>query len=148
MSTRCQIGIYESNEDSLNNYVALLYRHFDGYPGKVDGSEYGVLSEIVPFVKNFISKRGFDTEYIAARLIQFLTNEHDNEMKKAHKRNKLLRNPYYRYLGYGICNQFHSDIEYFYAIKPDCIVVYEPTYTDNYELEESKKWKKVQTIKL
>ena len=54
MSTRCQIHVNNSN--------VLLYRHQDGYPE-------GVLPDILPTIKRFIGIRGFDVEYLPARLI-------------------------------------------------------------------------------
>ena len=78
MSTRCQIGVYENKDKSLKEFDVLLYRHSDGYPGKADNSEGGVLPEIIPFLKWWKSQRGIsDTEYAGARLLQWLCNNYD-----------------------------------------------------------------------
>lgn len=120
MSTRCQIGIYDfiksSNKDYRNPSV-LLYKHSDGY---IEGT----LPLLKRYVKRFLKNRGFwDTEYIGARLIQSLTNEYDRSGKKFAKeagfkwRNDMC--------GFGICQNLHSDIEYYYALYPDRIDVYD-----------------------
>ena len=102
MSTRCQIGFYDSMEKDLEKYEALIYRHSDGYPE-------GVLPDIVPFLKEFSSDRGMtDIEYCSARLLQHLTNLYDAYAKN--------------FLGYGISNSFHGDIEYFYAICSNGVI--------------------------
>ncbi len=110
MSTRCQIGIYNNKEVNNHDFVALLYRHTDGYPD-------GILPDIKPFLKEFDIERGCeDTEYLAARLLQYLCNKHD-----LHKKD---------FIGLGICNDFHEDIEYFYKISPHLIEVYKTTPED------------------
>jgi len=161
MSTRCQIGFYEKGETDLNKWEALLYRHSDGYQGTFNGieyenkeellknlfssktksikkhcscsEEYGVLADIVPFLRKFDKKRGLDDiEYASARLLQFLCNEYDKEVK-------------YRdcFAGYGICSGFHGDIEYYYAIFPDIIKVYHIPF-DN----ECESWELINIIEI
>jgi len=48
MSTRCQIGVYDRKEDDVKDFVALIYRHCDGYPGEEDEPKSGVLADITP----------------------------------------------------------------------------------------------------
>jgi hypothetical protein len=142
MSTRCQIGVYPAKDSDLKDYTALLYRHSDGYPGTEDGKEYGVLPDILPFIKEFLKKRGNDAEYLAARLIQYMCNNYDGEMQEFRaKGNPVVFNS--DMLGFGICNGFHSDIEFFYAIFPDRLEV----YTCGWD-EGPEKWNKIQTISL
>ena len=43
MSTRCQIGFYEDEQDMLTGFKVLLYRHSDGYPGTINGKKYSHL---------------------------------------------------------------------------------------------------------
>jgi len=118
MSTRCQIGFYETGETNLEKWEALLYRHSDGYPE----SEHGVISTIKPILDDFQANRGLDDlEYASAWLVAKLKTD---------------------YLNIGISNGFHGDIEYFYAIYPDKMVVYE-TPTDN-----PRDWKALETIAL
>ena len=143
MSTRCQIGFYAKKEDKLQDFQALIYRHSDGYPGKADGSEAGVLPEIIPFLKWWKDDRGLnDCEYVSARLLQYLCNTHDECMLKfssAKPNKKNLTGT----LGHGICKNFHGDIEYFYKIYPDELQVYDVTDADNPEI-----WAIIKTIKL
>ena len=118
MSTRCQIGIYESKKTPLKNWNVLLYRHSDGYP-----------DDVVPMLKKFLTfwkkERGLDdTEYCGARLLQYLCNEYDNEGSDGATKDLT------GILGYGISNTIHGDIEYFYRIYPDILEVYEAYGTD------------------
>ena len=116
MSTRCQIGFYEQGEKDLNKWDALLYRHSDGYPE----SEHGVVATIKPILDDFQAKRGLDDlEYAAAWLVAKLKTD---------------------YLNIGISNGFHGDIEYYYAIRPEAMEVYEVNS------ENPEEWKLLQTI--
>ena len=104
MSTRCQIGIYDESEAKTHEPDALLYKHSDGY-------EEGTLPILKEFHKKFRESRGFfDAEYFAARLIQHLTNDADYADSMT---------------GYGISKSLHADIEYYYAVYPDRIEMYE-----------------------
>ena len=127
MSTRCQIGIYEADSnistdvDITTNWQVLLYRHSDGYPD-------GVVSDVLPFLKEFIKKRGYDIEYMGACLIAYLKHWHcgqkvtDRAYREGHiKVNDFECDP----LCHGISKDFHSDIEYFYAITPSNLIVFE-----------------------
>jgi len=127
MSTRCQIGIYESKKAKIKDFESLLYQHCDGYPGTEDGKENGVLPNIMPFLKDFAINRGLDdTEYLSARLMQYLCNKTDGTTKAINK--KIGTNPdsIPKYLSFGICKVFHCDIAYFYKISPECLQVYRP----------------------
>lgn len=149
MSTRSQIGFYEEKEQDLQNFQALIYRHSDGYPGKPDGSEYGVLAEIIPFLKQF--SRSSDTEYCSARLLQYLTNLHDKIglewIKTKGYTHMESQFGLTGSLGYGICKAFQGDIEYFYAVKGGkSVQVYEIGWDGDYL--NPKNWKLIETIEL
>lgn len=111
MSTRSQIRI-EGNGN------IFLYRHGDGYPA-------GVLPVLLPFVAEFMKFRGNDPEYMTARLMQRLCNASDasslewrEKMKQSGLRSSE-EDGKPDFLGYGIDNQIHGDIEYFYVVKTD-----------------------------
>ena len=107
MSTRCQIGFYEKPGQPLKKPSALIYRHSDGYPE-------GVLPEILPFCVRFDKHRGMgDTEYLAARLLGHLLNDHDG-FTRDHCPPQLAG--IFAFTGYGISDAFHGDLEYYYAI--------------------------------
>jgi len=121
------IGFYEQEAVSLVDFVALIYRHHDGYPGKLNSQgeelEYGVLSHILPILRDFNKNRGLsDVEYASAWLVAKLKVD---------------------YLSIGICRTFHGDIEYFYAVYPDRIDVYEIPFGSRWE-----DWKKIRTVKI
>lgn len=149
MSTRCQIAFFEDKKQKdLSKFDALIYRHSDGYPGNIDKGkkEYGVLTDIIPFLIWFKKQRGLeDMEYTSARLLQYLCNRYDGEMEKTEKRvmqkmknaNKKLI--FTGILGYGISKDFHGDIEYIYSVYPDRVEVYKTGISTA---------KKIKTIKL
>ncbi len=116
MSTRCQIGFYEPEAKDLTDFEALIYRHLDGYPE-------GVLPVIVPILKDFDINRGLDdVEYSAAWMVAKLKDG---------------------YLNIGICKDFHGDINFFYAVYPDHIDVYNTHYSSS-----PTDWEKIHTEKL
>ena len=143
MSTRCNIAFYDKKPEKLEKFEVLLYRHSDGYPK-------GVLPEIMPFLKGFKKKRGLnDIEYVSARLLQHLCNEYDGIMKPLELKNghneKLI---FTGILGYGICNQFHGDIEYLYVIYPNKVEVYDigkECFDEKYDLKDINKAKLIET---
>lgn len=120
MSTRAQLGFYESKEDGIEDWKALLlYRHCYGNPEVI-------LPEIVPFLQEWSAKRGLDdSEYAAARLLQHLTNAYDTMMKGAPR--------YKGILGFGISKGFRTDIAYFYRIDPNGVRVYEANFDESGE---------------
>ena len=127
MSTRCQIGIYRTEDQDIKKPDVLLYRHSDGYPGKEDGSEYGVLADLVPFLRTFQEKRGIrDVEYCGAWLMHHLVDLHVQHTKEFAKDFNMLSVPTdgKDFLGYGVSKGFYGDIEYFYKITPNALKVY------------------------
>ena len=152
MSTRCQIGFYPKQDTKLENFDALLYRHSDGYPGKANGTEYGVLADIVPFLQWFGRARGIsDSEYCSARLLQWLCDNYDGRAKdRNHTPSYSPDEEFTGTLGHGICKDFHPDIEYFYKIYPGGLQVIQPCFSD-YDsgcVPEWDKWKVIKTIKI
>ena len=88
----------------------------------------------MPFLKWFKSVRGWDPEYCAARLVQYLCNEYDkstfdgktyktldSKLIKGKNKSKTLTGIYC----YGICKELQTDIEYLYAIYPNSVKVYD-----------------------
>jgi hypothetical protein len=121
MSTRAQIGFYDqplSGSPDMATVEAepLIYRHSDGYPGSQ--TEGGVLPEILPFLKWFTAERGWDAEYLSARLLGYLIREHDTAMVK------YAISAFGGLTGFGISKGIHGDIEYFYAVSPNLVQVY------------------------
>jgi hypothetical protein len=109
---------------------AMLYRHSDGYPE-------GVLPDLEEFFddldKNLSDKRYGDPSYLAPKLLVWLVMSHRQSMKEWYE-SMLERNPNDNYareklaekshicdfLGHGIDNALHGDIEYLYHINcPD-----------------------------
>jgi len=112
MGTRCQLGFYEPGEKDFNKYQALIYQHYDGYPE-------GIYPEIMPILDDFNKGRGMsDLEYASAWLVAKIKTD---------------------FLNVGICNSFHQDIEFFYAIYPDRV--------ECYEIDCQKRWDNVDIVK-
>lgn len=107
MSTRCQIGFYQNLHAPLAKPNAIIYRHSDGYPD----TEHGVIDTIVPLLRKHKALREFwDAEYIAAYCLA-----------------RWLDDPQCC-LGYGVTQRLHSDIDYYYAVYEQYIVVYTAHY--------------------
>ena len=141
MSTRSQIGFYREKENPHKKFEALVYRHSDGYPE-------GVLTDIIPFLLWWNKTRGInDLEYVSARLLQYLCNESDLNMKNLEKQmgKSMLSNTwdFTGIYGHGISNAFHGDIEYFYKVYPNGLQVYSCGFD-----EAPPKWKLLITIDL
>ena len=120
MSTRCQIGFYESKDQKNSEFEALIYKHSDGYPD-------GVLPTLVPMCQVFEERRGMtDTEYLAAWVLASFISFHIKQGRKLSKELRFIKNrDGIDCLGFGICKGFHGDIEYFYKVSPNLIQVYE-----------------------
>ena len=151
MSTRCQIGILGDVKADKAKPEVLLYRHSDGYPGTVDGKEYGVLADIVPFLLDFNKRRGItnSVDYCGAWLMHHLISKSIEHMRAFNVRlakatGKPVEGNEIDYLGYGIDGdkQFHGDIEYYYAVYPDRVEVWD---VDGHS---PKDWKKTFTVYL
>ncbi len=135
MSTRSHIAFYADQDDKLEDFQALLYRHSDGYPS-------GVLPDIMPFLAWWITARGIeDIEYCSARLLQYLANNYDESsvrfLIESEKRGSASAKEelaeiqqFTGILGHGISKQFHWDIEYLYAITPQGVTVFEAGFPD------------------
>jgi hypothetical protein len=139
MSTRCQIGFYENTTDKLNTPHALLYRHCDGYPK-------GVKGDLTEFVKFFIKGRGWDIEYLPARLLCYLIFKHTQDLPGQKRIDWDGREKSDKYGGihsYGICspNGFHGDIEYYYAVFENRIEIYDTPFD-----AQPEDYKKIETI--
>lgn len=168
MSTRCQIGFYGKmapEERNLRKFEALIYRHSDGYPD----SDNGVIAELMPVLQEFDKVRGCgDAEYCAARTLQRFCNKYDNAMREnllgmANQESlsenmrtgakRLLAEPVFN--GYGICNAFHGDIEYFYAVYDNRVEVFSAFGSDGLGLstfdevaDHPERWSLIQTVSI
>jgi hypothetical protein len=93
MSTRAQIQVDGSK--------VLVYKHSDGYP---DG-EHGVLAWLTPFVESFMQRRGFNPDYMTARIVVAGIASDGAEADPT--------------LGWGVDTEIHGDIAYLYTVKRD-----------------------------
>jgi len=121
MGTRSQIGFYrEPGEQNLDNWDALIYRHWDGYPD-------GVLPDILRCCGIFGSigfgrhrvRLGLVSQTLEARLFE-------------------------RWISKG----FHGDTEYFYAVYPDRVDVYETALEFDEEKSMNERAHKINSITL
>jgi len=106
MSTRAQIGIYEVN-DLKSKPVTIIYRHSDGYPTGAGA----VMPDLVQFVSEIVEKRGsYDAEYLGAQLVYRFIENHDCGVSGN---------------GYGVSNDLHGDIRFYYAVTPEGVHVFD-----------------------
>jgi hypothetical protein len=145
MSTRCHIIV----EDPQYNERTILYRHSDGYP---DG-QHGVLASLVPFVARFMKHRGFDACYMAAQIMADQITRSRAYMRDMYERRASEMQSgdmqdYYRkqaenvdndFLGFGISNQIHSDVEFIYRVTPEGIKVETASGRKLVKANESKR---------
>ena len=128
MSTRAQVGFYGNKNQDLNKFDCIIYVHSDGYPSSM-------VPSILPFIKKFLKIREYQEEYLAARLLQHLMNDYDKQMEQFTRKSPDI----YEFLGFGICNRFYNDLDYYYAIYPDRLEVYHVTCNEDGELNFSKE---------
>lgn len=115
MSTRCHILI--------EGFKPMLYRHCDGYPGSPDGSAYGLLTDLIPFLAAFRECRGWDPEYMLARMAQHLCNAFEPDAEQRAKYGQ-------DFLSIGIDMAMHGDEAFIYQVKKDWMVEVRATTTD------------------
>lgn len=115
MSTRTQIMVRE-------NEKCKIYKHSDGYPE-------GVLDVLLPTVTMFQEHRGWDSEYLTARILMaFAVDEHERYKEYQAEYEKDPEGPYsfvkyfggqMKVTGFGLDPDWHGDIEFAYVIEPD-----------------------------
>jgi hypothetical protein len=116
MSTRCQIQVFDKilvgkvlSVEATKEGEPVIYRHFDGYPGTVDGKERGVLTDLVPYLKRFLKARGFNPSYMTARIVGNETLQYGKSLKGCGE----------FFTGFGVdkAGDVRGDIAYFYTIS-------------------------------
>jgi hypothetical protein len=153
MSTRCQIGFYQQDNNDLLKPDALLYRHSDGYPGTISGSKHGVLPDLVPFLKLFHKRRGLDdTEYAAAWTLHHLIDCHVNHIKEYRARTACAKEYYPEdgkdCIGFGVCQDFHGDIEFYYAVQGRTLKVFEVHWPAQDDQPKKEHFKLLKVVRL
>lgn len=139
MSTRTQIAVKGSE--------IKIYKHSDGYPT-------GVLPVLVPFMHDFLKRRGNDPEYMLARcLMAFARDEEEDRKKQVEKyQSKDSDLPslveYYKQpsvLGFGLDLEWHVDLAWFYILDGEkaTIEIWRPdrSFWDNPGLEHAHLFK-------
>jgi hypothetical protein len=122
MSTRCQI--------LCNGHNAVIYRHSDGYPHE---GKNGVLHTLLPLCKEFKRLRGWDPEYLTARIahamVDVILKDHNRMIKSIRKSDPgrdLQSYEQGKMLGVGVESfegQFHGDLAYVYIVNTDHVEV-------------------------
>ncbi len=123
MSTRCQIGFYYNHRQNLKNFNFLIYKHFDG-------DVKATLPELAQILLYFYEKRRglFDLEYASAFVV--------SKFKKDDLTN------------IGICEDFHDDIEFFYAVYADTTIEIYKTEMDFEQFDINTHSQLLKTINL
>jgi hypothetical protein len=116
MSTRAQIGFYDSNDLSVRP-DALVYQHSDGHP---TGSG-GMVSKLIDICVPLIKQRGtYDSTYLAAQTLYRLIDQYDRGVSG---------------LGFGIDLGLHGDTRFYYAVTSDGVYVFDARTLDDDDLD-------------
>ncbi len=123
MSTRTNIHFNHGKTVCAN-----IYRHSDGYPGKVvDGreAEYGVLPDLLKFfgelLENVPDGRFGHAEYLAAKFLVWQAKEYAVNHAYDAKSGEWTETPKHHldFLSVGVCMEDHGDIEFVYELDCD-----------------------------
>lgn len=124
MSTRTNIHFNHGKRVDAN-----IYRHSDGYPGKVKGgeaSEYGVLADLLDFFRelkaNVPDNRLGCAEYLAAKFLVWQAKQYARTYKGFNEETKEFEyepNHHLDFLSVAPCIEDHGDIEYVYEVDCD-----------------------------
>ncbi len=138
MSVRGQIGFYSNNEMCLENYNILLYIHRNSTP------EY-VIPIIGSVLENKSKYRNYiNYEYLSAWILyEFMSKRVKLNLEKD-KYIVGIENdgiPAKDFLGFGISDRIHVDIEYFYCIFPNRIDIFKTGCYTNVD-----KWNKIDSV--
>lgn len=127
MATRCNIHF-----DHGRSVHANIYRHSDGYPGKVENGEpveYGVLQDLLEFFRLLKAEvpdaRFGQAEYLAAKFLVWQSQQ----LTQYGRVYKPAKGPVdekgygpehpLQFLGVSPCLRDHGDIEYIYEVNCD-----------------------------
>lgn len=122
MSTRTNIHFNHGKDLCAN-----IYRHSDGYPGKVvngEEIEYGMLSDLLKFFRELKANVG-DTrfncaEYLAAKFLVWQAKENARRYEgMVDGKAKYVDTHYLEFLSVSPCVQDHGDIEFIYEVNCD-----------------------------
>jgi len=126
MSTRSNIHFNHGKRIDAN-----IYRHSDGYPGKVKGGEtveFGVLSDILEFYDKLLAEvpdnRMRQAEYLAAKFLVWQADK--NALCETYGKDDAGNWDYdesrkhpLQFLGVAPCMEDHGDIEFLYELDCD-----------------------------
>lgn len=126
MSTRCNIHFNHGRSVHAN-----IYRHSDGYPGKIENGEpveYGVLQDLLEFFRLLKAEvrdtRFGQAEYLAAKFLvwqsqKLVKYETYGELENGEWGYDESKEHPLQFLGVSPCTQDHGDIEFIYEINCD-----------------------------
>jgi hypothetical protein len=108
MSTRCVINFGEKDEQGKFVTAAKIYRHCDGYPGKVSEPSSGILADMREFFAAVKAQCGNDTRfndpcYLAAKFVVWQSGQYTEPGRLD-------------FLSVGVVLENPSDIEHEYFV--------------------------------
>lgn len=119
MSTRAQVGFYDKKPEEITREGIYLYRHSDGYPREM-------VPDIMDFCVLYLKGRShFDAGYMRAQLIARLVSKYQRWLIGHGLEWGFQVNTGDWWRGYSIDAELQGDIEYFYAVYPGAMDVYE-----------------------
>lgn len=123
MGTRCNIHFNHGKTVCAN-----IYRHSDGYPGKVrkgEQTEYGILGDLLKFFRELKENVG-DTrlgcaQYLSAKFLVWQAKEYAVNHDFDHETKEWSTSPkhYLDFLSVAPSMEDHGDIEYVYEVDCD-----------------------------
>ena len=124
MGTRCNIHFNHGQSVCAN-----IYRHGDGYPGKVrkgEELEYGILSDLLAFFRELKENVGDNrlgcAQYLSAKFLVWQAQQFAKTYKGLNPETKEFEyedNHYLDFLSVAPAMEDHSDIEYVYEVDCD-----------------------------
>lgn len=118
MSTHCQIRV--------EGHPVLFFIHFDGYPA-------GILPQLMPFLKEFVSGRCMEASTVLARVGQMFMNAHDKRRAKGYEKQPDLPPSPYDFDSFGYGTEIYGDARYLYTLKSDYTVEVEVLALDRHK---------------
>lgn len=115
MSTKAQIVVEDLQ-------TIKLYKHCDGYPS-------GVLPVLEPCVEAFLQRRGWDPEYLLARLVMAFGLAEEPQRQTG-------------FLGYGLSGEWYADIEWIYRVRRDGSIEVRRTKESWWDAPEDEPWER------
>jgi hypothetical protein len=119
----------------------------------MSGPECGVLPDLVPFLRLFHKRRGLDDiENAAAWTLHHLIDCHVTKQMQLREVSQCARDYLPEdgkdFAGFGVCQEFHGDIRFFYAVHGPVLKVFEAHWPMQDAEPKEKHFRLLQNVRL